>query len=89
MICVPVSIDYNKHRLGSTYVDIVYHHVLDGGIFKVLAKATNGNAVTTMARYIRNTDIVRAWFDGNTVISTLIRETIQFDVVCIHGIYFH
>jgi len=54
------------------YLDGVNHDVPDARVRKILASATNGDAVTTVASHVVDIDISRLGLQCNTIIATLV-----------------
>lgn len=67
-------------------IDISYHDVFDGGVFKVLAQASYRDPVTAVAGYVLGVDVVGSRLDSYAVVSALINEIAESDVVRVHGI---
>ena len=78
-----LSIEERATR-GDAYVNIVHVDILSATIFKVLSKAADGHAVSSMARGVLYIDVVGSRLNSNAVVSSLVVEVGQVYVVHVH-----
>lgn len=90
MIFVWLSVNPPERRWCSrrgAHLHIINYYILRARIFEILAKASNRDSISTTACNVLDKDVVRSWLDCNAVITALVNEIGQPDVLCIHGIY--
>jgi hypothetical protein len=67
-------------------VDVGDPDVLHRRVFKILAQTAYGHTVSAVTCCILDVNVERARFDGHAIISTLIDEVGEPDVVRVHGV---
>lgn len=83
---------FDVRRVGQIVVvandgDIPDHDVLNGGIdVVVLAQTADRHAIPSHARGVLDKDVVRARLDGDAIVTTLVHEIPQNNIVNIHRI---
>lgn len=63
------------------YLDIVYPDIGHARVLQVLAETANGDSVPANDCHVADVDVVRSWLDRNTVISALVYEIGELNVL--------